>query len=285
MPLQKLNQPGAQGARTLVTLRAHLEEAASNAIVARPTPIVPESPQPKPWWRRPPKPAAKKRPGICYWPESERPREKLLELGPQALSEAELIALLLGSGSRGRSAVDMARSLLDEFGSLRQLLSSEQSRWANRPGIGPAKYAVLRASIEIASRALKEALRETSVLDTPDATRRFLLAQLRDRQYEVFCGIFLDNRHRMLGFEELFKGTIDGASVYPREIVRRSLQYNAASIIVAHNHPSGSAEPSIADEGMTRRLREALSLIEVRLVDHFVVGDGRCYSFSEHGLL
>jgi len=225
------------------------------------------------------------RPGICNWPESERPREKLLEQGAQVLSDGELIAILLGSGTKGCSAVDMARSLIVEFGSLRDMLSADKQRWEGIHGIGPARYAILMAALEISSRFILAPLRDVPILSTPDATRNFLLQQLRDRHYEVFCCLFLDNRHRMLGFEELFRGTIDGATVHPREIVRRSLQYNAASIIAAHNHPSGSVEPSLADEGLTRRLREALSLIDVRLVDHFIVGDGKCYSFSEHGLL
>jgi len=210
------------------------------------------------------------RPGICNWPESERPREKLLEQGAQVLSDGELVAILLGSGTKGCSAVDMARSLIVEFGSLREMLSADKQRWEGIRGIGPARYAMLMAALEISSRFILAPLREVPTLSTPDTTRQFL---------------FLDNRHRMLGFEELFKGTIDGATVHPREIVRRSLQYNAASIIAAHNHPSGSIEPSLADEGLTQRLREALSLIDVRLVDHFIVGDGKCYSFSEHGLL
>jgi DNA repair protein RadC len=222
---------------------------------------------------------------IRNWPESERPREKLLERGPQALSDAELVALLLGSGTKGRSAVDLARSLLAEFGSLREMLAADRQRWEGQVGIGPARYAALMASIEIARRHLKEPLRTTSALTAPDPTRRFLLAQLRDRPYEVFCCLFLDNRHRLLAFEEIFRGTIDGASVHPREVVRQTLLHNAASVIVAHNHPSGSIEPSEADEGVTRRLRQALALVDVRLLDHLIVGDGKCFSFSEHGLL
>ena len=282
MPLQKLNQPGAHGARTLVTLRAHLEESASNAV-AKPSAVSKKRPRLMP--RRRQRVRRADRPGICNWPESERPREKLLEQGAQVLSDGELIAILLGSGTKGRSAVDMARSLIIEFGSLREMLSADKQRWEGIHGIGPARYAMLMAALEISSRFILAPLRDVPVLSTPDTTRRFLLQQLRDRHYEVFCCLFLDNRHRMLGFEEIFKGTIDGATVHPREIVRRSLQYNAASIIAAHNHPSGSIEPSLADEGLTRRLRESLSLIDVRLVDHFIVGDGNCYSFSEHGLL
>ncbi len=222
---------------------------------------------------------------IREWPESERPREKLLERGGQALSDAELLALLLGSGIKGRSAVDVARCLLVDFGSLRELLSAERPRWKGKAGIGPARYATLMAAIELARRHLREPLRTGSALSTPDSTRRFLLAQLRDRHYEVFCCLFLDNRHRLLAFEEIFRGTIDGASVYPREVVRQTLLHNAASVIIAHNHPSGVADPSQADEGVTRRLRQALAMVDVRLLDHLIVGDGRCFSFSEHGLL
>jgi DNA repair protein RadC len=222
---------------------------------------------------------------IREWPESERPREKLLERGAQALSEAELLGLLLGSGIPGHSAVDVARSLLAEFGSLRELLNADRARWEAKRGIGPARYARLMAAIELARRYLQEPLRSGSALAGPDATRRFLLAQLRDRPYEVFCCLFLDNRHRLLAFEEIFRGTIDGASVHPREIVRQTLLHNAASVIAAHNHPSGAVEPSPADEGVTRRLRQALALVDVRLLDHVIVGDGQCFSFSEHGLL
>jgi DNA repair protein RadC len=275
MDLQSAHS-GANGACTLSDLTA----PASNAIVA----VVPSLPATKPRPKRLGK-ALPKTLTIRDWPESERPREKLLERGAQALSDAELIALLLGSGIKGRSAVDVARSLIAEFGSLRELLSADRRRWDGKVGIGPARYAALMASIEIARRHLREPLRTSSALTTPDCTRKFLLAQLRDRPFEVFCGLFLDNRHRLLAFEEIFRGTIDGASVYPREIVRLTLQHNAASVIVAHNHPSGVVQPSQADEGVTRRLRQALALIDVRLLDHLIVGDGKCYSFSEHGLL
>jgi DNA repair protein RadC len=222
---------------------------------------------------------------IRNWPQSERPREKLLEKGPQALSDAEVLALLLESGIPGHSAVDIARSLLAEFGSLRELLGADRARWEAQRGIGPARYARLMAATELARRHFQEPLRSTSALTGPDSTRRFLLAQLRDRPYEVFCCLFLDNRHRLLAFEEVFRGTIDGASVHPREIVRLTLRHNAASVIAAHNHPSGQVQPSQADEVVTRRLRQTLALIDVRLLDHVIVGDGRCFSFSEQGLL
>jgi DNA repair protein RadC len=269
---------GANGASTTLS---GLPAPASNAIVAVPA-AAPPATRPRP---KRPRRAVPRTLTIRDWPESERPREKLLERGAQALSDAELIALLLGSGIKGRSAVDVARSLIAEFGSLREMLSAERRRWKGKLGIGPARYATLMASIEIARRHLREPLRTSSALTAPDCTRKFLLAQLRDRPYEVFCGLFLDNRHRLLAFEEIFRGTIDGASVHPREIVRLTLLYGAASVIVAHNHPSGVAEPSQADEGVTRRLRQALALIDVRLLDHLIVGDGRCFSFSEHGLL
>ena len=222
---------------------------------------------------------------IRDWPISERPREKLLERGSQALSDAELLAVLLGSGVKGRSAVDVARSLLAEFGSLRELMSADRPRWAGKAGVGPARYATLMASLELARRHMMEPLRTRSALNTPDSTRRFLLAQLRDRPYEVFCCLFLDNRHRLIAFEEIFRGTIDGASVHSREVLRQVLLHNAAAVIIAHNHPSGLVDPSQADEGVTRRLKQSLALIEVRLLDHLIVGDCRCFSFAEHGLL
>jgi DNA repair protein RadC len=222
---------------------------------------------------------------IRDWPRSEQPREKLFDYGPQALSDAELLALLLRTGLKGHSAVDLARSLLSEFGSLREFLSADRRRWEGHLGLGPARCATLIAAVELARRQFRETLRESSALSAPEFTRRFLLAQLRDRTYEVFCCLFLDNRHRLLAFEEIFRGTIDGANVYPREVVRQTLLHNAASVIVAHNHPSGVVEPSPADEGVTRRLRQALGLIDVRLLDHLIVGDGQCFSFSEHGLM
>jgi DNA repair protein RadC len=232
-----------------------------------------------------PAPGAPRSMTIRNWPKSERPREKLLERGAPTLSDAELLAILLGSGIQGRSAVDVARSLIRDFGSLREMLSADRNRWRGKLGIGPARYATLVAAMELARRHYQEPLRVGSALTAPDATRRFLVAQLRDRPYEVFCCLFLDNRHRLIIFEELFRGTIDGASVHPREVVRQALLHNAASVIIAHNHPSGVADPSQADEGVTRRVRQALSLVDVRLLDHLIVGDGRCFSFSEHGLL
>jgi DNA repair protein RadC len=222
---------------------------------------------------------------IRHWPQSERPREKLLERGAHALSDAELLGVLLGSGVRGRSALELARTLISEFGSLRELMNAERARLTRQRGIGPARYAVLKAALELARRHFREALRVGPALAAPEATRTFLLAQLRDRPYEVFCCLYLDNRHRLIAFEELFRGTIDRAGVHPREVLRQTLTHNAAAVIFAHNHPSGVLEPSQADELITRRLKEALALVDVRVLDHFIIGDGVCFSFSEHGLL
>jgi len=178
-----------------------------------------------------------------------------------------------------------ARSLLSEFGSLRDLLSADQQRWEAKRGVGPARYAALMAAAGLGRRYRKEALPRVSALTHPEAVKSFLRAQLQDPHHEMFGCLYLDERFQMLNFEELFRGTIDSAGVYPREVVRQVLLYNATAIIVAHNHPSGSCQPSMQDEGLTQRLRQALSLVDVRLVDHYVVGDGECYSFAEHGLL
>jgi len=222
---------------------------------------------------------------IRYWPAAERPREKLLERGPQALSDAELLAVLLGNGRPGCDAVGLARDLLGRFGGLRGLLAAGQRPLAATPGIGPARLALLRALPELGRRHLHEDMRRGQSLTSPADTRAFLTATLRDLPHEVFGCLFLDNRHRVIAWEGLFTGTIDGASVYPREVVRRALARNAAAVILAHNHPSGVAEPSQADIALTRRLREALALIDVRVLDHFVVGDGQAASLCERGML
>ena len=220
---------------------------------------------------------------ITDWPKDERPREKLLKRGAAALSDAELLAIFLRTGIPGRSAVDLARDLLREFGSLRALLGAPRERFCRQPGLGPAKYAQLQAVLEMGKRHLRAGLARDAALTDPDATRRYLRARLRDHVFEVFACLFLDNRHRVIRFEELFRGTIDGASVHPREVVRRTLEHNAAAVIFAHNHPSGVAEPSEADRRLTRRLQEALSLIDVRVLDHIVIGDGEAVAFSERG--
>lgn len=222
---------------------------------------------------------------IREWPIDERPREKLLKLGPQALTEAELVAIFLRTGTRGRSALDVARDLLVEFRSLRGLLTAEREAMCNARGMGSARYATLQAALEMARRHYQELMRSGPALANPQATRDFLHMRLRDLTHEVFCCLYLDNRNRVLAFEELFRGTVDGASVHPREVVKRALAHNAAALILAHNHPSGVAEPSPADELITRRLKDALSLVDIRVLDHLVVGDGHCESFAERGLL
>lgn len=222
---------------------------------------------------------------IRHWPDGERPREKLLELGANVLTEAELLAILLQTGVRGHSALDVARSLLLEFGSLRALLTAERVRLCEARGLGPARYVILQASLELARRHYQELMASDSALANPAAVRQFLQMRLRDLPYEVFCCVWLDKRHRSIAFDELFRGTLDGAAVHAREVVKTALARNAAGVIVAHNHPSGLAEPSLADEQVTRRLKEALALVEVRLLDHLVIGDGVCASFAERGLL
>lgn len=222
---------------------------------------------------------------IRDWPEGERPREKLLKLGASALSEAELIAIFLRTGTRGHSALDVARDLLTRFGSVRGLLTADAKTLCKAKGMGAARYATLQAVLELARRHYQELMQSGPALLNPQATRDFLHMRLRDLQHEVFCCLYLDNRHRVIAFEELFRGTLDGASVHPREVVKRALAHNAAALILAHNHPSGVAEPSQADELITRRLKEALALVEIRVLDHLVVGDQRCESFAERGLL
>ncbi|MCC5857223.1 MAG: DNA repair protein RadC [Ectothiorhodospiraceae bacterium] len=222
---------------------------------------------------------------ITDWPADERPRERLLKQGPQALSDAELLAIFLRTGVAGRSAVDLARDLLSRFGGLRPLLEASREAFCASPGLGDAKYAQLQAVLEMAQRHLQHALERGEALTSPDLTRRFLAARLRHRPHEVFACLFLDNRHRVLRFDELFRGTIDAASVYPREVVKQALACNAAAVILAHNHPSGVAEPSHADRRITRRLQDALALVDIRVLDHLVVGDGEMVSFAERGLL
>ncbi len=222
---------------------------------------------------------------IRDWPAGERPREKLLSKGPDMLSDAELLALFLRTGLRGKTAVDLARELLRAFGGLRGLLDADRAAFCAHAGLGPAKFAELQAVLEMARRHWQQQLQREDVLENPDTTRRFLGSRLRHLKYEVFACLFLDNRHRVIAFEELFNGTIDGASVHPREVVRRVLHFNAAAVILAHNHPSGVSEPSRADVQLTRRLVDALALVDVRVLDHFIVGDGPGVSFAERGLI
>lgn len=222
---------------------------------------------------------------IKDWPAGERPREKLLGQGAQTLSDAELLAIFLRSGLRGASAVDLARGLLAAFGGLRALLDADPETFLGQRGAGIAKYVQLRAALELGRRYLAADLQRADALTSPAATRRYLKARMRHYEREVFACLFLDNRHRVTAFEELFFGTIDTASVHPREVVKAALRHRAAAVILAHNHPSGVAEPSRADELLTRRLKEALALVDIRVLDHFVIGDGDPVSLAERGLV
>jgi len=220
---------------------------------------------------------------ISDWPINERPREKLLNRGADSLSDAELLAIFIRTGCAGKSAVDLARDLLSHFGGLRPLLSASQKDFCKALGLGKAKYAQLQATLEMSRRHLAESLQKDVYFTSSGAVKSYLSAQLRDKSSEVFAALFLDSQHRMIAFEELFQGTIDGAAVYPREVVKRALSHNAAAIILAHNHPSGVAEPSRADHDITQRLKEALQLVDIRTLDHFIVGDGNVLSFADEG--
>ena len=222
---------------------------------------------------------------ITDWPEPERPREKLLTQGAGALSDAELLAIFLRTGVRGKTAVDLARELLGHYHGLRQLLEQDLRELSTCAGVGSAKYAQFQAALELGRRYLEAGLRRDTPLASPGDTRNYLKARLRAYPHEVFACLFLDNRHRVIAFEELFTGTIDGASVHPREVVRRAIYHNAAALIFAHNHPSGVAEPSHADRLITQRLKDALAIIDIRVLDHIVVGDTEIVSFAERGLL
>jgi DNA repair protein RadC len=222
---------------------------------------------------------------IADWPEDERPRERLLKHGASALSEAELLAIFLRTGIAGTSAVELGRELLARFGSLRSLLAASLSEVAEVRGLGPAKYVQLQAMIEMTRRALAEDIRERDAMSSPQAVREFLRLSLGARTHEVFLAMFLDSQNRLLGSEELFRGTLTQTSVYPREVVKTALRYNAAGVIFAHNHPSGVAEPSRADELLTQTLKQALSLVEIKTLDHFIVAGSRTLSFAERGLL
>lgn len=220
---------------------------------------------------------------IREWPAQERPREKLLLRGAAALSDAELLAVLLGSVVAGRNVLDLARGLLVRFGGLRQFLEAEREAVLREPGIGTVKYAQLQALLEIGRRYLDENLERAPALEGPAAVRRYLKAMLRHEISEVFGCLFLDTKHRPLAFEILFRGTIDRASVYPREVVRRALLHNAAAMILCHNHPSGNNEPSQDDVHLTLSLKRGLALIDVRVLDHIIIGDGEPLSMVEHG--
>ena len=222
---------------------------------------------------------------ITDWPEFERPREKLLQKGAASLSDAELLAIFLRTGSTGKSAVDLARELLTRFGSLTQLFSASKADFCKVHGMGQAKYAQLQAVMEMSRRALTEEMQHGDALNSPRAVRDYLRLLLGGRQQEVFLVLFLDTQHRVIASEELFHGTLSQTSVYPREVVKRALAHNAAAVILAHNHPSGVAEPSHADQHLTAALKQALGLVDVCVLDHFVVAARQVLSFAEKGLI
>lgn len=222
---------------------------------------------------------------ITDWPEAERPREKLIHRGAETLSDAEILALFIRTGIQGHTAVDLARDLLSHFGSLRALLEADHKAFCARPGMGPAKFGEIQAALELGRRYLDERLREGDALSSPADTRRYLSARLKGYRHEVFAALFLDNQHRVLAYEELFQGTLDSCSVHPREVVKKALAHHAGAVILAHNHPSGHAEPSAEDRSLTRRLADALALIDVRTLDHIVIGSHDTVSFAERGWL
>jgi DNA repair protein RadC len=222
---------------------------------------------------------------IADWPEQERPREKLLQAGAQSLSDAELLAIFLRTGTAGYSALDLARNLLGTFSGVRGIMEATVDDFCAQPGMGTSKYAQLQAAVELSQRHMLETLRRTDCLTSSALTRNYIRSRMRAYPREVFLCLFLDNQHRVIAQEELFQGTIDGSMVHPREVVRRSLHHNAAALIFAHNHPSGVAEPSQADISITRRLKNALGLIDIRTLDHLVVGDSEVVSLAERGLL
>lgn len=222
---------------------------------------------------------------ISDWPAGERPREKLLSRGAGSLSDAELLAIFLRTGCAGASAVDLARSLIREFGGLRGIMGASRQAFCARPGLGGSKYAQLQAVNELAQRCLREKLLREDAFTSSGVTRQFVQARLANLGREVFLCLFLDNQHRLIAQEELFLGTIDGASVHPREVVKRALFHNAAALIFAHNHPSGVCEPSQADIHITRRLKNLLAEVDIRALDHLIVGDGEVNSMAEQGLL
>lgn len=222
---------------------------------------------------------------ISDWPADDRPREKLLQKGASALSDAELLAIFLRTGCAGKSAVDLARELLLNFGSLRALLEADIEEFCRAKGLGQAKFAQLQAVMEIARRHLAEEIAVSPSLDSSHKVKLFLCAKLRHRRNEVFAAIFLDTQHQLIAYEELFTGTLDCAAVYPREVAVQALRHNAASLIFAHNHPSGNNTPSASDHDITRTLAKALRLLDIKALDHLIIGQGEAYSFAEHGLM
>ena len=221
--------------------------------------------------------------GINQWPESQRPRERLIRHGANVLSDAELLAVFLRVGVKGKSAVDLGRDILSEFGSLQSLFNASLKVFSKLHGLGSAKYAQLQAVLELARRSISEDLQENNPLSSPQAVKHYLQLSLGHKEYESFTVLFLNTKNHLIASEEMFKGSLSHASVYPREVVKASLRHNAASLILAHNHPSGSCEPSAADLALTQTLKQSLELVDVRVLDHIIVTHQSAYSFAEHG--
>lgn len=221
--------------------------------------------------------------GINHWPEEQRPRERLIRHGATALSDAELLSVFLRVGVKGKSAVDLGRDMLMQFGSLRALFGANLTDFAKVHGLGSAKYAQLQAVLELAKRSISEELQTSSSLSSPQAVRQYLQLEIGNKHYESFTVLFLDVKNRLIIGQELFRGSLSHASVYPREVVKSALSHNAASVILAHNHPSGSPDPSSADLTLTQTLKSALALVDIRVLDHFIVANNKVYSFAENG--
>lgn len=219
------------------------------------------------------------------WLEHEKPREKLRSKGPSSLSDAELLAIFLRTGVKGCHVVDLAQQLLKSFGSIAAIYRATEQEFCHHHGLGLAKYVQLQACLEMSKRYLSEQLHQGTALTSSKATRDYLTSELRGESREIFAVMFLDNQHKILKFKRLFFGTIDAAAVYPRVVVEQALKQQAAAVILAHNHPSGVAEASIADKQITIRLEKALSLIDIKVLDHIIVAGNQCYSFAEHGEL
>lgn len=222
---------------------------------------------------------------IAKWLKQERPREKLIFKGADSLSDAELLAIFFRTGVSGKTAVDLAREVLTTFGGFRHLIDIDLDTFCETKGLGLAKYSQLQAAVELGKRYLGEKLEKKDILNSPHDTEKFLLAQLRQYKHEIFACLFLDTQHQIISFDKMFEGTIDSAHVYPREVVKRALSRNAAAVIFAHNHPSGTTEPSLADKNITRQLQKALKLFDIRVLDHFVIGDNVALSFANEGLI
>lgn len=222
---------------------------------------------------------------ILQWPSQERPRERLIQRGAETLSDAELLAILLGHGTKGKTALDLARELIQHYQGLRPLFSASLQSFCELPGLGFAKYCQLQAALELSQRHLKETIERDHTFTDPQDVKNFLLASLRGHEHEVFACLFLDNQNRLICFEKLFHGTINLLTVHPREVVKKALEHNAAAVIVAHNHPSGITTPSQSDREMTQLLNQSLDLMDIRLLDHFIIGEGAVVSFAESGLI